>query len=123
VIWVHGDGLKQRLDEGRALEVGGLGPGSLNVHLLEDAGHPFEPGGQVRQPAPRLLLIATDGLDLAAESRLPLGEELRAQLVGIAEREKASAVVTQGPRSQGSSRGLAEARPPGTRWPSSARDG
>jgi len=59
-----------------------------------------------------LLLIATDSLDLAAESRLLLGEELRAQLVGIAELEKASAVARPGPT--GPSRGLAEARPPRT---------
>jgi hypothetical protein len=31
VIWVHGDGLQQLLDEGRAIEVGGLGPGSLDA--------------------------------------------------------------------------------------------
>jgi hypothetical protein len=47
VIRVHGDGLEPLLDEDAALEVGGLGPESLDIHLPEDAGHFFEFGGQV----------------------------------------------------------------------------
>ena len=47
VIRVHGDGLLQFIGEDAALEVGGLGPESLDIHLSEDAGHLLELGGHV----------------------------------------------------------------------------
>jgi hypothetical protein len=47
VIRVHGDGLLQFIDEDAALEVGGLGPESLDIHLSEDGGHLLELGGHV----------------------------------------------------------------------------
>jgi hypothetical protein len=47
VVRVHGDGLQQLLDDDATLEVGGLGPESLDIHLPEDAGHLFELDGHV----------------------------------------------------------------------------
>ena len=47
VIRVHGDGLQQLLDEDAALEAGGLGPESLDIHLPEDAGHLLELAGHL----------------------------------------------------------------------------
>jgi hypothetical protein len=47
VVREHGDGLQQLPDEDAALEVGGLGPESLDIHLPEDAGKLFELGCRV----------------------------------------------------------------------------
>ncbi len=52
VVGEDGDGLQPFLDHDPALDVRGLRPEPIDVHLPKDAGHLFEPRGDVREPGP-----------------------------------------------------------------------